>query len=338
MPGQSTVSRGVRALLWLLLGTVGTVITFDRLFTIIAPADARLLQAEDGVRDFQRLNPTTLVLGSSHARSFRAVADLVDSATSGREVVAIVPEEGGLFQPYEWLTANRLLPIHDARVARARLRRVVLVTTFYDMCELGAGWDQRLAAHGWTFGDFLRSVSDGGLTSTSRNYLRARWSRLFPTSSLVQDRGVQRIQGKVRWKLTGAAGNRAEAFIASMRAGMELQYEKCWSVDERAALRRMLEAYTSRGLETIVVLFPLDPRIVSPTSQKTTLARYATHVQALADSLPIHIVDLTASTPMVHEDFQEDLDHIKVDHNLKFARWVLKHELRLLLSPPEERK
>jgi hypothetical protein len=255
------------------LAAVVTVLGADRFLARIAPADQTLLQTEHGIEELKNGNPRILVLGSSHARSFPAVRERMNRLTGEKDAMAVVPEEGGTFAAYNWILQHRLRPLVDERDAsggrvRSRLRDFLLIVTYYDACPEGEGTG--VMAHGWRFRDFAADVNRRGITPQNRNYVRARWNEMWPWSSLVQDRGVFRLAAKLRWALPGA--EKLERNLATeYRREMEEAYTTCRDPLQQGRFEETLAYLQTTGLAVTIVLFPLDPFVVSERSRETTL-------------------------------------------------------------------
>jgi hypothetical protein len=340
-PAASTSAgpEAARAAAWRTLAVVGlsaalTVVVTDRLLDRLAPMDQTLLQAQHGVEEFARSNPPVLVIGSSHARSFPAVRERLRERTGEGLPMAIVPEEGGTFAAYHWVLQNLLRPLIEERDGGGRLRRdrlheVMFITTYYDMCPEGES--SGVIAHGWTASHFARDVWEHGITPQNRNYLRARWNELWPRSALVQDRGVGRIDTKIRWMLPGAA--EFERRLADKyREQMEDQYLTCHDPLQRERLEQSLQYLRGRGLDVTLVLFPLHPSLVTERSKATTLKQYSDYAAALGTRYGARVVDMTLGTPLQPEHFRKDLDHLTPEGNLRFAAWSLDHDLAYLVE------
>jgi len=321
-------------LLAVCLSAAVTVVVVDRLLDRIAPADQTLLQAQHGVEEFARGNPPVLVIGSSHARSFPAVRARLRERTGEVLPMAIVPEEGGTFAAYNWVLKNLLRPLIEekgpaGRPVRDRLREVMLITTYYDLCAEGD--TTGVISHGWTLGHFTRDVWDHGINPQNRNYLRARWNEMWPGSALVQDRGVGRIDSKIRWLLPGAAEHERR-LAQKYRDQMEEQYQTCRDPLQQQRFEESLAYLEQRGLQTTVVLFPLHPGLVTERSKQTTLKQYSDYVAGLQARYGFRRVDLTLGSPLQPEHFRKDLDHLTPEGNLRFAEWSLDHDLKYLVD------
>lgn len=82
------------------------------------------------------------MLGSSHARSFETMAEILFRKTSGRERMLAVPLEWGKLTSYDWVLRHRLAPRMDetdasGRKVRPGLRHFLLVTEWWDTCPVG---------------------------------------------------------------------------------------------------------------------------------------------------------------------------------------------------------
>ena len=333
-------AAAVRPAAWRTLLTVGlsaalAVVAADRLLNRVAPPDQTLLQAQHGVEEFAGGNPPVLVIGSSHARSFPTVRERLRQRTGQALPMAIVPEEGGTFAAYNWVLQNLLRPLIEetdaaGRLKRDRLREVMFITTYYDMCAEGD--TTGVISHGWTLGHFTRNVWDHGVTPQNRNYLRARWNEMWPSSALVQDRGVGRIDTKIRWLLPGAAEHERR-LAEKYRDAMEEQYATCNDPLQQRRLEEALDYLKGRGLQATIVLFPLHPGLVTERSRQTTLKQYSDYVAGLQPRYGFRLIDLTLGSPLQPEHFRKDLDHLTPEGNLRFAEWSLDHDLKYLVQP-----
>ena len=316
------------------------LVAADAALQRLVPAPPKLMEVEEGVAAYEAGDPDTLVLGSSHTRSFLAVRDRLQAEGGAR--LAPIPVEWGTFTSYQWVWEHRVRSLVDARDAsgakvRGRLTRAVLVTTFYDLCTLPAsvGGPANLPARGWTTSDFVADVATHGLTSYNRNFLQWRLGRALSASTLLSDRGYGKLTDAlhdlVRPGPTHA--EQREASIAAGRRHMEEQFATCDDAAERRALRSLVDDFVARGVEPTIVLFPLLPGLVSPRSRETTLRRYEQRVAELASEVPARVVDLTFGAPLVDDDFQDDLDHVRRESNPKFAEWALAGGLAYLRTP-----
>jgi len=169
----------------------------------------RLREVEDAIADLRSRDPTVLVLGSSHARSFVLVDEALDRLSGSRQRMLAVPVEWGKWTSYEWVLRNRLWPELDqkARQGRGLPSFLLLVTEWWDSTALDPGTgriDMNLPARSWTLRHFLQDLVRHGLTPYNQNYLQRVWRGWLRGSSLVQDRGFERIPDAFRALLRGA--------------------------------------------------------------------------------------------------------------------------------------
>ncbi len=321
--------RRWRALAATVLAAVATIALADLALQRVRPLFPPVRHVHEGVADLAAGDPTVLVLGSSHARSFDAVKAAVESRTSGRQRLVTVPVEMGGFTSYLWVLEHRVAPLLVAR--RASLRHLMLVTTFYDACSTEVSRsDLNVPARAWTIGHYLQDVREGGLSDFNRNYVRERAKGLAPWSVLVQDRGAGNIAHALRQLVQPETKGE---IVAEARAILEAQHAGCQDERELVSLARIADFAAARGLALTVVLFPLVPDIVSEQARRTTLAWYDERARNLSIEKDFRVVDLTTSTPLVLGDFAPDLDHVTAAGNARFAAWVLDHDLRWLLDP-----
>lgn len=330
-----------KSLLHLLAPAAAVVVAADLGLARLSPPPPALIEVEDGVADYEATDPDTLILGSSHTRSFLPVAETL-GRESGQRVV-LVATESGTFLAYDWVLQHRLRPLieesRDGAPKRRRLSRAILVTTFFDTCPpevVGAAGS--LPARGWAIGDFAGDLLRNGLTDYNRNFLQFRLKRWFRGSVLVQNRGFDRINEALMHRLRppgpGAAERERREAIDSAARHLIEQYRQCDTDDERRALRDLVAWFQARRVELVIVSFPLMPGIVTPEARRTTLARYSSYLATLAREPGVRVVDMTFGAPLVDDDFMADLDHVTVPANRKFAAWALSGPLALLRAPP----
>jgi hypothetical protein len=323
-----------------LVVVAGTDLALQR----IEPLPPVLPEVDDGIADLERMNPDLLILGSSHTRSFIPLAETLDK--NGDHQTTLVAVEWGTFYSYNWVLQNRIRPLLDERDAsgkykRDRVRRAILVTTFYDLCaesELGSALN--LPARAWAFRNFAADAWQNGLTDFNRNWLQTQFKRLFLRSVLMQSRGYDRLLEAIHRALRppppGWHERQRAQSIAWSTKHMEDQFAYCDDADEKRELRQMIEYLNGRGLEVTVVAFALMPAIVSERSKQTTVKRYADYVLELQKEVPFKFVDFTDSTPLGNDDFQDDLDHANLEGRKKFSSWALDHDLAYLKTPVQK--
>lgn len=319
-----------------------TVAAADYLLHFASPPK-HLREVEDGVRDLRQGNPTALVVGSSHARTFHAVGQELSRRTGGVEKLVAVPIEYGKLFVYDSLLQRHLLPIVDqpvasGAVAKDRLRRFVLVTEWWDSCGHGDGkpfWN--LPARAWEIGDFAKDLLQDGLNGYNRNYLQNRFRMLFPESALVYDRTQRAILPTLARVLRGKplrpTADEELRLVEEWQRMVEGGAACIGDPVQMASLRDTLGRARARQWETTVILFPRKPATLTQTAKSTTLAQFARQVRAIAEPLGATVIDLTYRSPLTDADFMDDFDHVTEEGNAKFARWVLDHDLKFLLVP-----
>lgn len=318
-----------------------TVVGVDLFVRALVPFPPPLREVEDALAEYRAGDPTVLLLGSSHARTFTTLGELLRERTGGKERVQDVPLEFGKLSSYEWLLEHRLRPLIEERDAagalvRPSLRRFVLVTEWWDSCPT-EGPASNLPARAWDFADFVRDVADKGLTGYNGNYLSNRWTRLLVGSVLVRDRGHERIKEGLRAlvaelspAVTQAAFDRR---VSEWHRNLEEGVVCVASASEMAAFQRIVEYFQGRGVEVTVVLYPRMPVTLTEKAKATTLRAFSEKAAALARSLGVRVVDLTLDHPLTDDDFEPDFDHITADGNRKFGAWAIEGPLAFLATP-----
>ncbi|MCA9559963.1 MAG: SGNH/GDSL hydrolase family protein [Myxococcales bacterium] len=323
--------RGWREIATLVAVALAVVVAAELAVRRVVPDEPPIPEVADGVADLEAGNPELLILGSSHARSFYAVVDRLEP---GRAVV--VPAEGGTFQVFDWILQHRLSPLIEARTpagakVRDRLERLVLVTTYWDMCPAEyAHFEGNLPARSWTFDHYAADVLRDGMDPLNRNFVQARFKQIFGFSLLARERGE--LPTALREALQPPDRDaRFEHRIAVRRDEIEgVEYDVCWDPAGRAAFDAIVDYTQAQGLELTVVLFPLLPATITPKAQATTLARYAEWVKQRAATEGFQVVDMTLGGPLERDDFELDCDHVTPAGNERFAEWALGGPLRIL--------
>jgi hypothetical protein len=325
------------------LGALAAVAAVDAGAQRVAPVPPQIMEVDDGVRAYASGDPDTLVLGSSHTRSFAPMRDMVLARTHGANRMALVPVEWGTFASYRWVFEHRVRPLLEERtgggaVRRRRLSRAILVTTFYDLCKRPGLSETNLPARAWTFEHFASDVAARGLDDFNGNFLATRVGDALPFFDLLQDRGHGRIVAggidAARGVTDEARAERRRHDLDVARGRMEEQYDYCDDPGHKRDLAALVDDFLARGLEVTVVLFPLLPDIVSPRSRETTLRRYDDYVADFARRRPVRVTDMTLRAPVAYGDFQPDLDHLTPAANARFSRWALDHAMPWLLEAP----
>lgn len=343
MPEARNRKGGWLSLFAVAICALVTIVVGDVLLSRVAPVPPRIMEVDDGIEMLRSSDPDTLVLGSSHTRSFIPMREPVLEQTLGENEMVFVPVEWGIFSSYRWVLENRVAPLiderHDGKLVRPSLKRVLLITTFYDMCNVQHIGNVNLPARAWQLEHFVEDVNRRGLNTFNRNFLTTRWKALFPGSVLVQDRGYERTGEALRQLVRPVDENRKAELRAErivwLTGNMERQHDICWYAPERAALDEILNFFVSRGIEPTIVLFPLVPDIISQKSRETTLPRYGDYAAQLGRDRNIRVVDMTFGSPFQEPDFQDDFDHLTRVANHRFSRWALENHFQFLLEPPQ---
>jgi hypothetical protein len=328
---------------WRSVATVGgvaalTLVAADLFLQTLAPT-LHPREVEEAIADYRASDPTTLVLGSSHARSFVAVDRVLRERGSQERVVA-VPLEWGKFTSYEWVLKNRLLPVIDEKdsagnLVRGRLKRFIMLTAWWDICGRdGAPKEWNVPSRAWAFPDFLRSVWDEGLNNYSRTYVSTRWTRGLDFSILVTDRGHDRLAAAVvdavRGKRADVTERRAEAQRKKSIRIVEDGVDCVAYPAELAAMNRILDWAKERGLDTSVVLFPMAPSVMTPLAREKVMVPSELALHTVAQQRGLRYVDYTYAIGLTEADFRVDLDHLNPTGDAKFADYVLSRELAFL--------
>jgi hypothetical protein len=308
----------------------------------IAPLRPPIREVADGVADLEVSNPDILVLGSSHARSFEAVAALLAERSGGRRRMVIVPEEGGTFYAFNWVLQHRLRPLieeRDAsgRLVRDRISQLLLITTYWDTCPVPQTLAANLPSRAWAFGDYAADVAAQGMNDTNRNYVQSRWKALWPFSYLVRDRGAEHLKhGLLQWahlEPRETPDERRQERLKTRRVEFESDFGTCDDESQKEDLRQILDYLREKRIAVTVVLFPLVQEALTDAAKETTLRRYVRSLEEIERDRPFRMVDMTLRAPLSVEDFEPDLDHVTRSGNAKFAEWALDNDLSFLLKP-----
>jgi len=332
-------SSSYRSLAVVVLFACMTVVSIDLVLAHIVPVLHRR-EVQEGVRDLERSDPETLVIGSSHARTFHVLGAELAARTNAQRTLVAVPLEFGKLRSYAWMLDHRIAPLVDdegpkGQLKRANLKRLLILTEWWDSCP---GPDWNLPSRVWTFSNFLGSLANTGLTSYNRNYLQSRWKRLFWDSALAQDRGTKELFNTARDRLLHrttvtpeAIQHTTEVWQHSIEAGTEC----IGDTEQMAGLRHLLDFGRTHQLETTVILFPRKPGTMTEKAKATTLTAFRNLVAELIAPYHARLVDLTWSTPLTDQDFMADFDHVSIEGNVKFARWALDGPLSFLTQAPQ---
>lgn len=322
------------------LSTILTVVAVDVAVRLLW-APQHIEEVDDAVASYREADPTVLVLGSSHARTFSVVARHLAERTGGTERLVAVPLEWGKLSGYAWVLQHRLRPLieevrKDGARARPSLARFVLVTEWWDSCAPeGAEWN--LPSRAWVLSDLLRDVWRNGYNSYNRNKVYAWFSEAFRASTLVGDRGHGNIESSLRRRVKGA-NRRAEKEDWDHRIGgwqrMVERGDSCIAdPNQMQALSQMLDYARDLGLETTILLYPRKPATLTETAKRGTLKHFHDVVAHIADARGVRLIDLTTENPLDDDDFSADFDHVTPGGNEEFAQWALDGPLHYLQQP-----
>jgi hypothetical protein len=309
-----------------------TVVGADAALHAVAPPRP-LVEVEDAVAAYEASDPTVLVIGSSHARTFLVVGRHLAELTGGRERLVAVPVEMGKMTSYDWVLRNRLVPLMDevgpdGGRARPSLKRVILVTEWWDSAEPEDILTRsNIPARAWRLSDFLADAWANGLTPYNRNYVSYRWVRMARPSALVQDRGHDNILKGLAALVRGPdpAGEAAdrEKRLEGWRHAVERGATVQAAPDQMAAFEGIVDFFQGRGVEVTVLLYPRMPGTLTERSKATTIASFSERMRQLAARKGFRLVDESIDTPLTDDHFEADFDHITRDGNeLLSSRWL----------------
>ena len=292
-------------------------------------------EASDGIYDLWKKNPDILVVGSSHARTFHALAKSIEKRTLGATQVVSIPLELGRMVPYEWLLEHRIGPMIDERLPDGskrydRLKHFVLLTEWWDICP-PEGEYGNIPSRAWRLGHFLSDVETHGVTGYNRNYLQRRWQRFWGASAFSRIRKSDDYAAGVRL-LLGSAIDDTEARTQSWQRMIEDAAHCLGDPEQMRALDQIVAFAKERGLETTIILFPRKPSTWSDQARHTTLPAMHRLMSDFAASRGVRLYDMTLSTPLGDGDFMADFDHVNGDGNRKFIDWALAGDLNWMLT------
>jgi len=323
-----------------------TVIATDAAFSALVQFGPPLREVADAVADYDRSDPTVLVLGSSHARTFEVTGRLLEQRTRARERMLAVPLEFGKLSSYLWVVEHRLRPRIDATDASGRrerpsLRHLLLVTEWWDTCPVGPPGSDRpaanLPARAWVFSDFLADAIQDGLTDYNKNYLSNLVTQALIRSSLIRDRGHETIKERLRnlvSEVSPAVARAAfERRVHDWHEMLESGAGCLGDPREAAALDAIVEFFRARGVEVTVILYPKMPVTVTPRGRDITLLPFSRWMARWAQARGVRLLDWTLDHPLKDEDWEVDFDHLTPEGNWKLSEWALDRDLRFLVAP-----
>lgn len=339
-PAEHSGLTGWRSLIVLLAVAVSVVVGADLALRRLSPPKY-VREVADAMKDYEHEDPTVLVLGSSHARTFHVMDGIVRERTDGRERILAVPLEWGKFRSYEWLLHNRVEPLIDEEAPsggkkRASLKRFILLTAWWDAC-----WTDgdppvfNLPSRAWTFNHFEAAVIENGLDDHSRNYVTSRWGDIFHGSILVSDRGqghlVTALRERLRPMSEEAKAKQFEWKLESWK-GIMHQGRRCGlHPEELAAAERILGWGQDRGYDVTLMLYPMMPITVDDEDRELVQEPFQEAMRALAAKRNVRFVDATFVHNVQNEDFL-DFDHLSPEAHARFSKWLLEGELSFLVE------
>jgi hypothetical protein len=299
-----------------------------------------LREAADGIRDLRAGDPVTLVVGSSHGRTFHALGEEVSRRLGDKGELVSIPLENGKLTSYQWLMEHRVWSLVDERDAndekvRPHLRKFILLTEWWDSCDYDPKVYWNLPGRAWDFTAYVDDVLRNGFTPFNRNYVQYQTIRAFDKLTLFRDRLSRRLPRLVS-ELTGLTTPDRRNYakkVTAWRGLVEGGMSCIGALDQMRALDAILASAQARGLETRVVLFPRKPDTISVLAEATTIRRFRELVDKVATRHDMLVLDLTLATPLLSSDFMDDFDHVSPEGNQKFADWALGGPFADLLEP-----
>lgn len=335
-----------RELLVVLLTAIAVVVGAELAFRRVCPPKY-VREVKDAVAELEREDPTVLVLGSSHARTFAYMDTIARERTAGQTRILSVPVEWGKFRSYEWVLEHRVEPLlnehkPDGSLVRPSVKTFILTTAWWDAC-----WYEgdppvfNLPSRAWTLDDFVAAVKTDGLNDHSRNYLTSRWGDLWHGSILVSDRGHGALPVALRAAVKPLP---PEALLAQhqhhldeWRALVERGKSCINHPAELGALERILDWAEVRGYDTTLMLYPMMPTTMTEVGIETVQKPFIAAMRAVALRRHIRFIDATFDPRLGDEDFQEDFDHLKPESHVRYSEALLSKELSFLIAPQKPR-
>ncbi len=328
---------------------VATVLGIDRALCRKYGAEI-LSQAEDGLRVLRATDPIAVVLGSSQARSFETMDQMLAAETGGAVRAPTISIEDGKLSSAAWLFEHRVLPLvreRDASGARVRkhLRHLILITDWWDSMAPTDGrlregrWESRnLPARCWSLADFLDDARATGLTEFNRLFLSAAWSGIWGDSPLVRDRGYMLLRRLLRHGKIEFSIEQNAVYLESVRKMVEESAQRILADQEMVALGRICELARDEGLTCTVVLFPALVETISAVGRKETLDRFAAVAAPLVRARGATFHDWSFNTPLETRHFR-DQAHLNAAGHLLLSTWALEGDLAFLSQGrPESRR
>ncbi|MEZ5653841.1 MAG: SGNH/GDSL hydrolase family protein [Burkholderiaceae bacterium] len=346
MTSRSGRRATIGSLISIVLFALATLVAVEFGVRQIAP-DPRLREVSDGLRDLAAADPYTLVVGSSHGRTFHALGRALAERTGQTMPLVSVPLELGKLEPYRWMLEHRIAPLIDAPdgsrdPGHRHLRRLILLTEWWDSCDHPDGRHPNLPSRAWDWSAYRDDVLAEGVTPFNRDYVRRRIREWLGFSRLVVDRSFPGIRAHLQARLKGldAPPGRTDAeeaaFLASWREMTDGGARCQGAAQQMRALQEIIAFAQHRGLEMHIVLFPRKPATITPFAREHTFAPFRERITHAIAGRGVILHDLTAATPLGDDDFMADFDHVNAAGNRKFADWALAGPFSFLLGPESE--
>lgn len=300
-------------------------------------------EVADAMRDYETEDPTTLVLGSSHARTFVVMDGMVRGKTGGKERILTVPVEWGKFRSYEWVLRHRIEPLVEEKDAsgklkRPSLKRFIFQTAWWDDC-----WNDKdppafnLPSRAWTLSHFANDVLAHGINDYNRNYVTSRWGEMWHGSIFVSDRGQNRLIAKLREMVRPfSEEQKAAQFQTRLASWQEIisRGKTCRAhPEELAAAERIIDWAKGRGYDVTMILYPMMPITITDDTRHHVMEPFELIMKQLAEKKGIKIIDVTFDNGGIEDkDFQPDFDHLTRAGHEKLGRWLLEGPMEFLFG------
>lgn len=302
-----------------------------------------LAQVDDGVAQLAAEDPVAIVLGSSQARSFAAVDEVLAAESGGATRVATVAIEDGRISTAAWVLHHRLRPLieqrgADGRRLRSNLRHLIFVTDWWDSMLAdahdgrpdGDGVASRnLPGRAWTFGDFVDDVAAHGYDDYNKAFVAAAFADLFGDSVLVRDRGYGLLLRQLRHGRLEMSRAEHLAQIDGKRQSIEDSAPLVCAPAELRALQRIVDEARELGLQPTIVLYPALVETLSERARQTTMRRFHDAAAGLAARAGVPFFDWTYDSPLRLEHFR-DHAHLNAHGHALLAGWALANDLAFL--------
>jgi hypothetical protein len=336
------MDRSVRTLVTVIATTLLTIVTFELVLRSLLDVPPPLAQVNEGITELVENDPDTLLIGSSHARSFIPVAAEL-TRRDGRPRMAVIPVESGKWSAYAWVLEHRVIPALERPGVGGNLAQFIVVTDTWDACTLeGPLAKANIPARAWRLRDYVDDVLRSGVTTFNENFVGGATSRALAGSVLARGRERGDIIRSLRTKLNRSedpTGQDAAIRLKSWQDGIETEFTdaRCQDPAEQEGLEALLDWARTRKLRTVVMTFPRKPAVITERAKLVTRQPFNHRLETLAARYGAQFRDLASAYPVADEDFMWDWDHLTAAGNARFTEWMLKREKEFLLDPPGSR-